>query len=64
MTEPLRTDQARADFLQDLDLTNAVEVSDWEAQFIESNLSRSTFSDKQREIIDQMHRKYASRMGW
>lgn len=64
MTEPLRTDQGRADFLQDLDLTTAVEVSDWEAQFIESNLSRTSFSDKQREIIDGMHRKYAAQIGW
>ena len=58
------TDQTRADFLEALDLSDAVEVSEWEAQFIESNLGRTAFTDKQREVIDRMHRKYADAIGF
>ena len=58
------TDQTRADFLEALDLSDAVEVSEWEAQFIESNLGHTAFTVKQREVIDRMHRKYADAIGF
>ena len=59
-------DRVRADFLFDLDEA-AVEVSDWEAEFIESNLryeetTRVWFSDKQRLVIDKMMDKYESKL--
>ena len=53
-------DQARMDFLKALDSAD-VEVSDWEAQFIESQLQRRgeiSFTPKQRECIDLMVSKY------
>jgi hypothetical protein len=37
-------------------------VSDWEAKFIESNLDKTQFSPKQRQIIDDMRVKYEDRL--
>lgn len=51
-------------FLKLLDDSEAVTVSDWEAQFIESNLSRDHFSPKQREIVMKLMEKYGQRIGW
>jgi len=51
-------------FLKMLDGSDAVSVSDWEAQFIESNLTREFFSAKQREIVMKMMEKYGQRIGW
>lgn len=51
------TDIERADFLKSLDKSDH-DVSDWEAQFIESNLDRTSFSPRQRESIDQMIKRY------
>jgi len=51
------SDDERADFLKRLDRSD-VSVSDWEAQFIGSNLQREHFSPKQRESIDKMIEKY------
>lgn len=50
-------DSDRADFLRRLDSSDK-NVSDWEAKFIESNLNRDHFSNKQREAIDAMMEKY------
>lgn len=47
-----------------LDDSEAVSVSDWEAQFIGSNLSREHFSPKQREIVMKLMEKYGQRIGW
>jgi hypothetical protein len=52
------SDQERADFLKRLDGSPTVTVTDWEAQFIASNLDRGWFSHKQREIIDRLIEKY------
>jgi len=53
----MKNDDERSDFLKKLDKSDE-NVSDWEAQFIESNLDREHFSPKQREIIDRMAEKY------
>lgn len=61
------TDQDRLAFLKALDWAD-VEVSDWEAKFLESNLARAVgptgevFSAKQREIIDGMIARYGERV--
>jgi hypothetical protein len=56
--------QALRDFLKMLDDSEAVSVSDWEAGFIGSNLTREHFSPKQREIVMKMMEKYGQRIGW
>lgn len=56
-------DAAYAKFLKKLDNSD-VTVSDWEAQFIGSNLGKASYSPKQRASIDQMIEKYSERIGW
>ena len=34
------------------------ELSDWEAKFVESNLSRDYFTEKQKEQIGRMIERY------
>lgn len=55
--------QALREFLQMLDKSD-VNVSDWEASFIESNMSREHFTLKQREAVMKMMEKYGQRIGW
>jgi len=63
-------DQERLEFLKDLDraVLKDVEVSDWEAQFIESQMRYAasnkdfTFSDAVREKIRQLYVKYGSKV--
>lgn len=55
--------QALREFLKMLDGSDA-NVSDWEAQFIESNLTREHFSVKQREVVMKLMEKYGQRIGW
>lgn len=50
------TDLDRADFLICLDISDTVEVNDWEANFLEANIHRNA--------IDAMIDNYASRIGW
>lgn len=52
------------DFLKKLDESEDVTVTDWEAQFIESNLTRDNFSGKQREIVMKLMDKYGRRIGY
>jgi hypothetical protein len=54
---------ALRDFLKQLDDSD-VEVSDWEARFIESNLAHGHFSAQQRENIMQLMTKYGRRIGY
>jgi hypothetical protein len=56
-------DEQLNDFLQALDESD-VEVSGFEAKFIESNLDTYIFSDRQREVIQEMVGKYGKRLGW
>ncbi|MCK9587754.1 MAG: hypothetical protein M0Q93_00140 [Terrimicrobiaceae bacterium] len=55
-------DTLRNNFLQDLDDSTTIEISDWEADFLSSNLSRKHFSDGQRKSIDKMRKKYENRL--
>jgi len=57
------TDGELSRFLQELD-DAPVEVSGWEAQFIESNIDSFQFSPKQREAILKMIEKYGDRIGF
>lgn len=50
------------DFLRALDAAD-FNVSDWEAEFIESNLTQTHFSPKQREIVLKLAERYAKRLG-
>ncbi len=55
-------DSDRLEFLKRLDASDDIEVTDWEARFIESAMNRHTgailFSDRQREVIAELFRKY------
>lgn len=55
-------DEIRAEFLKDLDDAEHINLRDWELGFVESNLSRTTFSEKQRIIIDRMRERYLNRL--
>lgn len=61
-TTPDPEDEIRAEFLKDLDDAEHVTLRDWELGFVESNLSRTTFSEKQRIIIDRMRDRYLNRL--
>lgn len=54
-------DDTRANFLTALDRAD-IDVSSFEAEFIESNLDRFNFSPKQRISIDKMMAKYADKI--
>jgi hypothetical protein len=55
-------DLVRAEFLKDLDDADHINVTDWESEFIETNISRTSFSEKQRAAIDHMREKYQDRL--
>jgi len=55
-------DDVRVEFLHDLDDADHINLSDWETEFIESNYERTEFTDKQRDVIDRMKKKYESRI--
>lgn len=61
---PEHSDAQLADFLKAIDNAKDVEVSDFEAQFIGSNLTRTHFSPKQRAIIERMISQYGSKIKW
>jgi len=56
-------DDRYAAFLLALDRAD-VEVTSWEAGFIDSNLDRFNFSPKQRVLIEKLIEKYGERIGW
>lgn len=56
-------DEELLDFLQSLD-NSEVEVGEWEAKFVESNLDAISFSPRQREVINSMIEKYGKRIAW
>ena len=59
-------DSERLTFLRDLDHAADIEVTDFEAKFIESALKFSStapaFSDRQRIVIDEMFHTYGYRL--
>jgi hypothetical protein len=69
MTDPRVTAQLRADdrerrrFLERLDNAVAINVTDWEAQFLHSHLtSPRPFTDPQRNAIDELRTKYEGQL--
>jgi len=55
-------DTERLDFLKRLDAA-PFEVTDWEAQFIESFLTAPrTLTNRQREAVDELRQKYEGRL--
>lgn len=68
----INTDQERFVFLQELDEHPDIDVTDWEARFIESqlqrgvaagdeyNLPRNFFTMAQRRVIQRMHDSYGA----
>jgi hypothetical protein len=62
---PEYSDSELADFLKSIDkAVGIVDVTNWEASFIDSNLDRTSFSEKQREIIKRMINQYAEQIKW
>lgn len=48
-------------YLNDLDNDTSTELSDFDARFVESNLERNHFSDKQREHVQRMVERYGDK---
>lgn len=64
MSDKKTSDEERFWFLQELDESD-IDVSKWEADFIESQLQRGEgcrFTEPQRNSIDQMVSRYGSRI--
>ncbi len=52
-------------FLDALDQSDRIEVSDWDASFIESNMDRQTFTEPQRKkVIARMICEYGHKVKW
>ena len=58
---PDDSDLRRRDFLRALDAA-PFDVTEWEAEFLGSNLDRTTFTPAQRIKIDQMRRRYRDQL--
>lgn len=58
------TDRDRYDFLKKLGKAADIDVTDWEAKFIEDNVEVPVYTRAQRETIDRMIAKYADRLKW
>jgi hypothetical protein len=52
----LLTDSECARILKEL--ADEPALTEWESEFIESNITRETFTDRQREIITKFKEKY------
>ncbi len=57
----VNSDEEMRRFLKMLDASDA-DISDWEMEFIESNLTRDHFSPKQRETVNKMIERYGKRI--
>ena len=60
----LPTDRSCRSFLDSLDDADNITPSDWETRFIESTLTRSIFTEKQKKAILQMMERYERRLDW
>jgi len=60
--DPKPTDEMKRGFLDALVASDKVEVTDWEAGFIESTLGKEVFTDQQRIVITSMMDRYQHRM--
>ena len=54
-------DAARVELLRCL-AGARVRLTDWEAQFIASNLGRACFTEKQKAVIERLRARYQSRI--
>lgn len=52
------TDEDIRGFLEDLDNDKTANLSDWETQFLENNLDRAHFTDRQRKVVQSLVDKY------
>ncbi len=52
----LPNDKECTDFIDGLD--GEPSLTEWEARFVESNLGRTLFSDRQKEVIAELMEKY------
>lgn len=59
--KPDPLDVHRREFISDLD-DATFDITNWEAEFLESVLGKDTFSPKQREVIDNLRRKYENKL--
>jgi len=57
------TDEKYRSFLDSLDQSDC-ELTTFEGEFLESNLSREFFTAKQRQVIDRMIDKYGDCFEW
>ena len=63
VTQTLPSNEDCRAFLNALDEA-ATDISDWEAQFIESNTDREFFTDPQKQSIAKMMTKYEDEVKW
>ena len=56
-------DDIRANFLAALDRSD-IDVTDWEANFLDSCLDRFNFTPRQQAAIDKMMTKYEDKIGF
>ena len=57
-------DERRRAFLDALDESDRVEVTEWEEKFLDSNVGHETFSPAQRDVIDKMVIRYGGKIKW
>lgn len=55
-------DEKRRSFLDALDDSDRIEVTDWEAQFLESTIGKEVFTDGQRKVIETLMIHYEHRL--
>lgn len=58
------TDDRRRSFLDALDESEEITVTDYEADFLERNIDRQRFTPAQRNVIDRMIARYGRRLSF
>lgn len=61
--EQTEEDKERAAFLNALD-HSATFVNAWENKFLENTIGKRTFSNGQRQVIDELIKKYGDTLKW
>ena len=62
--EPIFTEPELHVFINALDSSDNIEVTDWEAQFIDTVLVTRHLSQKQQNVIKSLIGKYGHRVKW
>ena len=57
-------DIRRREFLDALDDSDKVEVNEWEAGFINNTIDCEMFSPSQRQVIDNLVKRYGNKVDW